>query len=208
MLPLGKSGSMDFVVPLDTLAERAWYAYHALPRDFRGNPPSYRSLEQEHGLPQATFAKLFGGHKKSVGSANLPRLCRALGVNVAWLTESVGDPPELTGPIQPLRFDASAWTAASAPASGIAASSDPYPRRTAAADIAREDGVSEEAVLSVLKEPVAERDADRSRLWWALRMRRRQLELDDAPFEQPRSRIVGPAESVAVAAPDRTLKRR
>jgi hypothetical protein len=52
-------------------------------------------------------------------------------------------------------------------------------RRAAAADLAREDGVSEEAIDSVLSEPLRESDEKRSTLYWALRMKRRELSFDE-----------------------------
>lgn len=54
---------------------------------------------------------------------------------------------------------------------------DPHPKRTAAAALAREDGVYERAIESVLAEPVSPDDVHRSTLWWADRMRLRQREM-------------------------------
>jgi transcriptional regulator with XRE-family HTH domain len=54
-------------------------------------------------------------------------------------------------------------------------------RRAHAADLAKEDGISDEAIRSVLAEPIREEDAQRSTLWWALRMRRRDIALVEGP---------------------------
>jgi len=56
---------------------------------------------------------------------------------------------------------------------------DALPKRTAAAALAREDGVYEGAIESVLAEQVSSQDAGRSTLWWADRMRLRQREMLD-----------------------------
>jgi plasmid maintenance system antidote protein VapI len=62
-------------------------------------------------------------------------------------------------------------------------------RRAVAADLAREDGISEEAIRDVLAAPASPADADASTVWWILRMRRRDLELAEAP------RLATPEES-------------
>jgi hypothetical protein len=52
----------------------------------------------------------------------------------------------------------------------------PCPNRYAAAELCREDGVDEAAIVDVLNEPCPP-DGDRSRLWWADRMRLRAAQL-------------------------------
>jgi DNA-binding Xre family transcriptional regulator len=74
-----------------TLADRAWVAYHALPRDERGRLPSYRSLELAHGLPLAVLSKLFNGERTTVESDTLAKLATALAVSPGWLASSAGD---------------------------------------------------------------------------------------------------------------------
>lgn len=62
--------------------------------------------------------------------------------------------------------------------------------RSAAAALAREDGVQEAAIQSVLAEPLPE--PPRSTLWWALRMRVREGELAARPAEaQPPKEAAG-----------------
>ncbi len=173
LLPHGNTAKVSRM-SAQTLADRAWLAYHALPRDSRGRPPSRRSLERAHVLPGATLAKLFGGFKETVEGANVSRLARALGVSSEWLFEGTGAAPVPTGPVPMRQFDAAAWRPG---ADDAAPSSDPHPRRFLAVDLAREDGVGEEAIASVLAEPVASQDAGRSRVWWVLRMRRRELDI-------------------------------
>jgi hypothetical protein len=60
---------------------------------------------------------------------------------------------------------------------GPSSAADPYPKRTAAATLAKEDGVFQRAIDSVLEEEVKPEDAQRSTLWWADRMRLRHREL-------------------------------
>jgi hypothetical protein len=54
---------------------------------------------------------------------------------------------------------------------------DPYPNRTLAAQLAREAGIAEEPIASVLAEDVPPDRAGWPALWWADRMRRRELDL-------------------------------
>ncbi|WP_437679958.1 hypothetical protein [Sorangium sp. So ce131] len=60
---------------------------------------------------------------------------------------------------------------------------DPQRRRAAAAELAREDGVHDAAINSVLEEEVTDAVAARSTLWWANRMKLRERELLDSPEE-------------------------
>lgn len=54
-------------------------------------------------------------------------------------------------------------------------------RRAVAAELAREDGIIEDAIQSVLAEPLHAADAHRSALWWAIRMKRREIDLLGGP---------------------------
>jgi hypothetical protein len=87
---------------MQTFAERAWYAYQCLPRDPRGRPLSYRSLEIRYDLPRSSLSRLFSGAHGSVDASNVPRLARALGVSVEWLISGHGAPPTAAGPVLPL----------------------------------------------------------------------------------------------------------
>lgn len=53
---------------------------------------------------------------------------------------------------------------------------DPFPRRAAAALLAREEGIYDQAIEAVLTEPAPAGSEARSALWWADRMRLRQYE--------------------------------
>lgn len=84
-----------------TFSERAWLAYHSLPRRKSGKPPSQSELEEQYGLNKATFYKVFvRGRQVSIDT--LPKLASALNVSVEWLTTGRGDPPTPSGYVPPM----------------------------------------------------------------------------------------------------------
>lgn len=85
----------------ESFADRAWYAYHCLPRNRRGKPPSYNSLEEKHGISTGTISRAMLGDREEFSKTTLEKLARALSVSVGWLVEGVGDKPALTGQIPP-----------------------------------------------------------------------------------------------------------
>lgn len=92
--------------PLETINDRAWYAWQCLPRKRTkkgalGKPPSYRSLERDYDISPATLSKLFSGDRKTVELGTIPKLAAALRVTERWLMHGEGQPPELTGPYKP-----------------------------------------------------------------------------------------------------------
>lgn len=113
-------------------------------------------LDQEAQVSQGTVTRYEKG-QRGVGSGGdgetLRKLAKALGVRVDWLL--TGEGPMVDAP----RTD------------------DPLPRRTEAARIAREDGVYERGIESVLEEPAPPGAETKSTLWWANRMQARALEL-------------------------------
>src|SRR5687768_3132483 len=92
-------GNTTDVYPLDSLADRVWYAWHCLPRDKRGHPPSWKSLELKYDISPATFSKLCNESRRSVDMETWPKLEEALRVPAAWLIKGEGKPPMPTGPI-------------------------------------------------------------------------------------------------------------
>lgn len=86
--------------PLETLGDRAWFAWQCLPRDEQGLSPAPRALEQAHELPEGLLSAVFEGRRKSVTALAAVRLARALCCDVGWLLEGVGTAPELTGRFQ------------------------------------------------------------------------------------------------------------
>lgn len=87
--------------PVSDLADRAWLAYHSLPRDEKGRPPSRRKVEQSNELPPSVLSKLFTGERKSVDASTLFKLAKAFGVSATWLQTGEGDPPLPTGRVPP-----------------------------------------------------------------------------------------------------------
>jgi hypothetical protein len=87
---------------LPTLADRAWYAYHCLPRDRRGKLPSVRELERDHALAQATLAHIFTGRRALHRSDTAPKIAKALRASESWLRGDAGARgPTLTGMLPP-----------------------------------------------------------------------------------------------------------
>ncbi len=93
-------------IPLEGLAQRIWFAWHCLPRGKDGTPPSWRSLEMSHQLPNGVFSKILAGSRQTVEAATYQKLGRALRAPVLWLLTG-DDPPDLktTGPFQALGSD-------------------------------------------------------------------------------------------------------
>ena len=69
--------------------ERAWLAYHSLPR-VNGKPPSQTKLEQAHGLPHGVLSKIFNNKRSSVDGTTLLGMAEALRVTPQWLTGGPG----------------------------------------------------------------------------------------------------------------------
>ena len=93
------------VVGAESLANRVWLAYHSLPRDAKGRPPSRRHVEIENDLPRSILSKLFTDERQTVEAATVVKLSRALAVTADWLLSGVGEPPQPTGPVPPRKLD-------------------------------------------------------------------------------------------------------
>lgn len=140
----------------ETINDRVWYAWHCLPRDKRGKPPSWKGLEKKYAISQATFSRLASGERKTVDLETLPRLAEALGVGVLWLLKGDGDRPKLTGPYRPRaeryeEFDPTAWGARVTAAGGVDAVITPSNPFQAAVQTLLLD-VSEETITRVAEE--------------------------------------------------------
>jgi lambda repressor-like predicted transcriptional regulator len=83
------------------MAQRAWFAWHCLPRDEKGRPPSWRSLEADHGLSNATLKRLVDGKLPRPGMERLERMAEALGVTPQWLHSGRGEGPLSRWPVPP-----------------------------------------------------------------------------------------------------------
>jgi len=87
-------------IPLDTFAERAWYAYLCLPRDKQGKPPP---LNQVIGKNRRTLLhNLFKGLRTDARQKTRELIAEALRVDRAWLDHGSGAGPRLTGPYRPM----------------------------------------------------------------------------------------------------------
>jgi transcriptional regulator with XRE-family HTH domain len=116
-------------------------------------------LAKDSGLDQAYVGRLLRGERgKRMAAEHYTALARVLRVRREWLQYGDG-PMDLPAPMQ----------------SGMHNRVDPrFPNRQAAAEFARESGVSEDAISSVCAEP-AERDWPP--LMWLDRFRMRETEL-------------------------------
>lgn len=78
-----------------TPAERVWHAYHCLPRNEKGMPPSVRSLEHMYKIAHGTLNKLYEGRAKleRTNHDRVERIARALDTTVDWLLYGRGVPP-------------------------------------------------------------------------------------------------------------------
>lgn len=91
--------------PGKSLASRTWFALHCLPRDEKGRPPSYRSLELNYDLPRSVLSRLFSDDRKTVDASTLGKLAKAFRVSPEWLLDGEGSDPVPTGPVMPwMRF--------------------------------------------------------------------------------------------------------
>lgn len=86
---------------LESFADRAWYAWHCLPRGKKGRPPTQRKLSLEYDIPIGTLSKVFDGTRKDVERATIKKMAAALQVSEQWLYLGQGIPPQLTGPLPP-----------------------------------------------------------------------------------------------------------
>lgn len=84
-----------------TLADRAWLAYHSLARSKRGKPPSYRSLEMRFALSGGTLSRLMMGDRGEHSYDVRLLIAKALETTVEFLWKGVGDPPRPTGIVPP-----------------------------------------------------------------------------------------------------------
>lgn len=84
-----------------SFADRAWHAYHCLPRTRRGKPPSYNSLEKAHGLSSGTLSRVMLGERAEFAMSTVEAIARALQVSLDWLMEGKGEAPKPTGPVPP-----------------------------------------------------------------------------------------------------------
>lgn len=185
LLPVGYA----FRMKLDTLAERAWLAWHSLPRGPKGDPPGWKGLEAEHGVPGATFSKMFSGKRAEPRGTTVAAMARALHVDAAWLQFGQGEPPKPTGPVPPPPWQE---------VERIVVREDRYPSRARAAaahELLRD--VDAQAIADVLAE-AHDADEDPGELYWFRRMQGRDDEI--AARRKGRASADPPDVSAAKAA--------
>jgi hypothetical protein len=88
---------------LPTLADRAWFALHCLPRDAKGEPPAARELERAHGLSVSTLSHTFIGRRRYHQPITFAKVAEALNTTEAFLRGDAGAkaPGPLTGMLPP-----------------------------------------------------------------------------------------------------------
>lgn len=87
---------------LPTLADRAWYAYHCLPRSGAGKLPTFKELEVSVGIAYGTLSHVMKGRRSQHQHETFREMARALRVSEAWLHGDDGARgPTLTGMLPP-----------------------------------------------------------------------------------------------------------
>lgn len=87
-----------------SIGHRAWHAYYCLPRDEKGKPPSYRSLEEAHGVANAGLQKMVKGNLRRPGYEVLSKIAAALNVTPHWLQTGEGEPPRTAHTVPPYPY--------------------------------------------------------------------------------------------------------
>jgi transcriptional regulator with XRE-family HTH domain len=76
-----------------TISQRAWFAWHCLPRTDKGQPPPISQLERDNGLSHAQLRKIVMGLSKRPSYSTLTRAAQALGCAPEWLADNEGGGP-------------------------------------------------------------------------------------------------------------------
>jgi hypothetical protein len=87
------------VMHFETMGQRAWFAWHCLRRDQRGNPPDWRELERRFGLSNATLYKVIWDVAKRPGFEVLTKVAAALECSPEWLQAGSGPGPKSSWPV-------------------------------------------------------------------------------------------------------------
>lgn len=74
-------------------SRRAWFAWHCLPRDEKGEKPSIRGLESLNDLSNSQLNKLIYAISKRPSFDELRKMAKALRVSLDWLVDGTGDGP-------------------------------------------------------------------------------------------------------------------
>jgi len=82
-----------------TIAQRAWFAWHCLPRNDKGQPPSINQLERDHGFSHAALRKVIMGRAPRPGYTTLVKAAEALRCDAGWLGSNEGPAPVCSWPV-------------------------------------------------------------------------------------------------------------
>lgn len=78
---------------------RAWFAWQCLPRDRKGAPPSFRSLERQHGLSNNDLSRLVWDAYERLTVEKARKFAAALGTTAEWLEWEEGPGPMASLPV-------------------------------------------------------------------------------------------------------------
>lgn len=151
-------------------------------KEWVGSGKTARMLAQEAKISEAQVSDV-QNTATGVGWKTAESLARAFGMTMTQLIAAAED-----------------W-AAKQPAAAPATRPDANRRRTLAAELAREDGVYEEAIASVMAAPVAREDEHLSTVGWVDRFRLRQLEMMRGVRRMPEGSDVTPVPDESGARP-------
>lgn len=146
---------------------------------------SARELARRSNLSETTVSAALKALQKDpegIVLRTLKAIATGAGVSLVWLATGEGTP--YAEPIKP---------------------QDPWPNRTAGAALARRSGVQEDAIESVLAEPVTSERVAHTPAWWLATMRLREVELNEKSLAEPAPQ---PSSSAAVGDSPRGKRRR
>jgi hypothetical protein len=83
------------------MGHRAWFAWKCLPRDSRGNPPSWRELEGGHGLTNGSIYKIVWDRTTRPSYEQISKVAAALSTTPEWLQREEGAGPLASVYVEP-----------------------------------------------------------------------------------------------------------
>jgi hypothetical protein len=84
-----------------SMGHRAWFAWQCLERNERGEPPTWRELEDKHDLSNGSIHKIVWDISTRPSFGQLERVARALNTTPQWLLSESGESPAGRWPITP-----------------------------------------------------------------------------------------------------------
>ena len=83
------------------MGHRAWFAWQCLPRNERGEPPTWRELEDRHDLSNGSIYKIVWDISTRPSFGQLERVAAALCTTPHWLLTGRGYSPAARWPVAP-----------------------------------------------------------------------------------------------------------